>query len=61
MQALQLFPATVIVPSMQLSWTLFSIAAGMAFFQEYRALTPFSAAMFGHGVAVRSNPWWRAS
>ena len=53
-QALQLFPAMVIVPSMQLSWTLFSIVSGMAYFQESRAFTPLSASMFTCGVLVRA-------
>lgn len=55
-QALKLFPAIVIVPTMQLSWTLFSIVSGMAFFQEYRAFTPVTGAAFALGVLVHLWP-----
>ena len=52
MQALRLFPAVVIVPTMQISWTLFSVVSGGIYYQEYQAFTPFSASMFGLGVLV---------
>ena len=51
-QALRLFPAMVIVPTMQISWTLFSILSGGVFFEEYLAFTRLSAAMFVMGVVV---------
>ncbi|KAK9838720.1 hypothetical protein WJX74_001984 [Apatococcus lobatus] len=51
-RALRLFPAMVIVPTMQISWTLFSILSGGVFFEEYLAFTQMSAAMFLLGVVV---------
>jgi hypothetical protein len=35
-KGLRLFPAVVIVPMMQISWTLFSIVGGMVYYKEYR-------------------------
>ena len=52
LQALRLFPAVVIVPTMQISWTLFSVVSGGIYYQEYRAFTPFTASMFALGVLV---------
>lgn len=54
-QALRLFPAVVIVPTMQISWTLFSVISGGIYYQEYKAFTPFTAGMFALGVLVSSN------
>ena len=54
MQALRLFPAVVIVPTMQISWTLFSVVSGGIYYQEYQAFTAFTASMFGLGVLVSS-------
>eukprot|EP00884_Botryococcus_braunii_P007042 jgi/Botrbrau1/16339/Bobra.0345s0003.1 len=51
-KALKQFPAIMIVPTMQISWTLFSIIGGGIYFQEYRTFTPLSASMFGLGVVV---------
>ena len=42
----------VIVPTMQISWTLFSILSGGVFFEEYLAFTQLSTAMFVLGVVV---------
>lgn len=42
----------VIVPTMQISWTLFSILSGGVFFEEYLVFTQLSAAMFVLGVVV---------
>ena len=55
LQALRLFPAVVIVPTMQISWTLFSVVSGGIYYQEYHAFTPFTASMFGLGVLVSHN------
>ncbi len=52
LQALRLFPAVVIVPTMQISWTLFSVVSGGIYYQEYHAFTAFTASMFGLGVLV---------
>ena len=52
LQALRLFPAVVIVPTMQISWTLFSVVSGGIYYQEYHAFTPFTASMFGLGILV---------
>ena len=54
LQALRLFPAVVIVPTMQISWTLFSVVSGGIYYQEYQAFTAFTASMFGLGVLVSS-------
>ena len=51
-KGLRLFPATVIVPTMQISWTLFSIVSGMIYYREYRSFTTLSALMFAGGVGL---------
>lgn len=57
LQALRLFPAVVIVPTMQISWTLFSVISGGIYYQEYKAFTLFTASMFALGVLV-SDCWF---
>jgi hypothetical protein len=47
-----MFPAMVIVPTLQICWTLFSILSGMLYFQEYQEMGALAAAMFCLGVAV---------
>lgn len=47
-----MFPAMIIVPLMQIAWSLFSIVSGMIYFQEYKTFTTLSACMFGLGVVV---------
>jgi hypothetical protein len=49
----------IIVPLMQICWTLFSIVSGMIYFQEYETFSPsrsshgtLSAIMFTIGVLV---------
>lgn len=49
-----MFPALVIVPSLQIGWTLFSILSGMLYFQEYVGMRPLPTALFIIGVAVRA-------
>jgi hypothetical protein len=61
LQSLKLFPAIVIVPTMQISWTLFSIISGMIYYQEYRGFTVLSSVMFCAGVMVRMSCHGRAS
>jgi hypothetical protein len=34
-KGLRLFPATIIVPTMQIAWTLFSVIGGGIFFQVH--------------------------
>ncbi|KXZ52720.1 hypothetical protein GPECTOR_8g114 [Gonium pectorale] len=51
-KGLRMFPAMVIVPVMQISWTLFSIVSGMLYFQEYVGFTPLKSIMFPIGVLV---------
>ncbi|KAL0055267.1 hypothetical protein WJX82_009682 [Trebouxia sp. C0006] len=51
-KALRLFPAVVIVPTMQISWTLFSVVSGGIYYQEYHAFTAFTASMFGLGILI---------
>jgi hypothetical protein len=51
-----MFPALIIVPSLQICWTLFSILSGMLYFAEHQGMRPGSTAMFVIGVAV-SVPW----
>lgn len=52
MQGLKEFPSIVIVPMMQISWTLFSIVSGGIYFQEYSTFTALSGFMFTLGVLV---------
>ena len=52
MQGLKEFPSIVIVPMMQISWTLFSIVSGGIYFKEYRTFTLLSGFMFSLGVLV---------
>lgn len=47
-----MFPAMLIVPLMQIAWTLFSIVSGMIYFQEYRGFNTLKAIMFPVGVLV---------
>ena len=51
-QGLRMFPAMLIVPLMQIAWTLFSIVSGMIYFQEYLGFTTLKAIMFTVGVLV---------
>ncbi|PNH01815.1 NIPA-like protein 2 [Tetrabaena socialis] len=51
-KGLRMFPAMIIVPVMQISWTLFSIISGMLYFQEYLGFTPLKSAMFPLGVLI---------
>ncbi|KAG2439261.1 hypothetical protein HXX76_004622 [Chlamydomonas incerta] len=51
-KGLRMFPAMIIVPVMQISWTLFSIISGMLYFQEYLGFTPIKSVMFPIGVLV---------
>lgn len=51
-QGLQQFPAMVIVPTMQIAWTLFSILSGFLYFQEYKGFSGLGATMFCIGVLV---------
>lgn len=55
-QGLRMFPALIIVPSLQICWTLFSILSGMLYFQEYEGMKPGPTAMFVIGVVV-SDSW----
>ena len=48
----------VIVPTMQISWTLFSIVSGGIYYQEYKGYTTLKSVMFAVGVAVRACPAW---
>lgn len=52
LQALQLFPAIMIVPMMQISWTLFSILSGGIYFQEYKMLNAAQGCGYAAGVVV---------
>lgn len=47
-----MFPAMVIVPTLQIAWTLFSILSGMLYFQEYKDFSKLGAAMFVVGLFV---------
>lgn len=51
-KGLRMFPAMIIVPVMQISWTLFSIVSGMLYFQEYLGFTLVKSIMFPIGVLV---------
>ena len=56
-QGLKEFPSIVIVPMMQISWTLFSVLSGGIYFKEYRTFTAGSGFMFTLGVLVGALPW----
>ena len=56
-QGLKEFPSIVIVPMMQISWTLFSILSGGIYFKEYRTFTAGSGFMFTLGVLVGALHW----
>ncbi|GFR49777.1 hypothetical protein Agub_g11717 [Astrephomene gubernaculifera] len=51
-KGLRMFPAMLVVPLMQIAWTLFSIVSGMLYFQEYTGFTTLKAIMFPVGVLV---------
>uniref|UniRef100_A0A383W012 Magnesium transporter n=1 Tax=Tetradesmus obliquus TaxID=3088 RepID=A0A383W012_TETOB len=51
-KGLKMFPAMVIVPMLQICWTLFSILSGMLYFQEYQEMGWLQASMFCLGVAI---------
>jgi len=51
-KGLRMFPAMLIVPMMQICWTLFSIVSGMLYFQEYSSFTTISWIMFPLGVSI---------
>ncbi|KAG2424486.1 hypothetical protein HXX76_014538 [Chlamydomonas incerta] len=51
-KGLRMFPAMVIVPLMQISWTLFSIVSGMIYFEEYKGFTTLMWIMFPVGVVI---------
>jgi hypothetical protein len=48
----------VIVPTMQIAWTLFGITSGMLYFEEYLEFTVLSGAMFCAGVLVSASCCW---
>ena len=52
LQGLRMFPAMIIVPLMQICWTLFSIVSGLLYFEEYEAFNALKGCMFALGVAV---------
>ncbi|KAI8469173.1 MAG: magnesium transporter [Monoraphidium minutum] len=54
-KGLKMFPAMVIVPTLQIAWTLFSIVSGMLYFREYDDFSPLAAAMFAVGLLVRTR------
>jgi len=51
-KALKFFPAMMIVPTMQISWTFFSIVSGMLYFQEYKDFTMWNGIMFAIAVMI---------
>lgn len=52
MQGQQRFPALIIVPCMQLCWTLFGVISGLLYFKEYVGMSGLQVAMFVLGVVV---------
>ena len=61
-QGLRGFPAMIIVPMMEIAWTLYSISTGIVYFQEYENFTVLSSLMFALGVTVSAQlphvlPW----
>eukprot|EP00210_Caulerpa_lentillifera_P008458 g8070.t1 len=51
-KALKFFPALIIVPTMQISWTFFSIVSGMLYFQEYKDFEMLQGILFTLAVTV---------
>ncbi|GAX78098.1 hypothetical protein CEUSTIGMA_g5540.t1 [Chlamydomonas eustigma] len=51
-KGLRMFPAMIIVPLLQICWTLFSIVSGLLYFEEYRSFNTLRACMFALGVTV---------
>jgi hypothetical protein len=51
-QGLQLYDSLIIVPCMQLCFTLFGVVSGLLYFQVYNGMSQLQTAMFVLGVAV---------
>jgi len=51
-KSLQLFPALIIVPLMQINWTLFSIVSGGMYFKEFEEFSADQAVLFVLGVLI---------
>lgn len=51
-KGLRLFPAVIIVPTLQIFWTLFSIICGGIYFNEFSTFTPLATGMFALGVVL---------
>ncbi|GAX80581.1 hypothetical protein CEUSTIGMA_g8018.t1 [Chlamydomonas eustigma] len=51
-KGLRKFPAMIIVPLMQICWTLLSIIEGLLYFQEYQSMDALSGGMFALGVVI---------
>eukprot|EP00898_Chlorokybus_atmophyticus_P006832 jgi/Chlat1/714/Chrsp104S01198 len=51
-KALSLFDAVVIVPMLQVAWTLFSILSGGTYFEEYKVFDGLEAPMFCLGFLI---------
>lgn len=51
-KGLRLFPAVIIVPTLQIFWTLFSIICGGIYFDEFSTFTPLATGMFALGVLL---------
>jgi len=49
-KSLEMFNAVIIVPLMQVVWTVFAIFGGGIYFQEFNDFSSFQAGMFGTGV-----------
>eukprot|EP00798_Chlamydomonas_sp_ICE-L_P030364 gene30364-35369_t len=49
-KGLGMFPAMIIVPVLQICWTLFSLISGMCYFKEYQGFTALTTCMFTIGV-----------
>lgn len=50
--SLKLFPAMIIIPMMQINWTLFSIVSGGMYFQEFRDFSTMNMCVFCAGVGI---------
>lgn len=51
----------VIVPCLQLCYTLFGVISGLCYFREYEGMTLLQRIMFGLGVAVSDVSLWGAT
>lgn len=58
MQALRLFPVSVMMPLLQVSWVLFSMLSGALYYQETAHMTVLQTTMFATGAGILLGGVW---